>query len=131
VSAKTNEYKALYRQDGVIHSFIFEMSIDATIVECICLAWEFDLVQSWNKVARFPRRQLSILTRGQSQVWPRVMDDKPEETRRLKPREPDGPTRPRTHPPDQRSHLRTYTRLPAGSSTHAAGAEETQSTSSY
>ena len=26
------------------------MRIDATIVECICLAWEFDLVKSWNKV---------------------------------------------------------------------------------
>lgn len=51
VSVDTKEYKALYRQDGAIHSFIFEMRIEATIVECMCLAWEFDLVKSWNKVS--------------------------------------------------------------------------------
>jgi hypothetical protein len=50
VSADTKEYKALYKQQGEIHSFVFEMQIEATVVECICLAWEFDLVKSWNKV---------------------------------------------------------------------------------
>ena len=50
MSADTKEYKALYKQQGEIHSFVFEMQIEATVVECICLAWEFDLVKSWNKV---------------------------------------------------------------------------------
>eukprot|EP00238_Polyblepharides_amylifera_P004678 CAMPEP_0196583682 /NCGR_PEP_ID=MMETSP1081-20130531/44317_1 /TAXON_ID=36882 /ORGANISM="Pyramimonas amylifera, Strain CCMP720" /LENGTH=293 /DNA_ID=CAMNT_0041904637 /DNA_START=161 /DNA_END=1045 /DNA_ORIENTATION=- len=42
-------YKILYKQEGAYHKFMIEMSIESSLTECMALAWEYDLVKTWNK----------------------------------------------------------------------------------
>jgi len=60
------EYKLLYRQANHIHKFIFEVTLEASVSDCVALAWEFDLVQTWNC---FTRDTLRLLEPSFCRLW--------------------------------------------------------------
>mmetsp|Transcript_12054 Transcript_12054/g.20385 ORF Transcript_12054/g.20385 Transcript_12054/m.20385 type:complete len:504 (+) Transcript_12054:132-1643(+) len=49
ISMEDKDSKMLYKQEGRIHCFIIELTLEASLKECVALAWEFDLIKTWNR----------------------------------------------------------------------------------